>query len=171
MRIHVQSLPLEQDHPVHFHIPSSTMVDDNPNHKDITPLFMTPVECDVVLRKMPGDEVFMTFEAKTVIEPICDRCTVSFQVPFKVQSSLLCRPLTRDPTLAEEEDEGLVLFTKQEIFLDKIIREQIFLALPIQNVCDEECQGLCPGCGENLNDGEHECSKRPKFVEHKAKVL
>lgn len=171
MRIHVQSLPLNQDHIVDFQMHPSTLVDPNPEHPDTAPLFLAPVDCHVVLRRMGVGEVLMTFSAKTILEPICDRCTVAFQIPFEIQSSILCRPLTQNPTEEEEDDEGLIFFTKQELFLDVIIREQIFLALPMKSLCDPNCQGLCPACGENLNDGEHDCMKRTKFIEHKAKVL
>jgi uncharacterized metal-binding protein YceD (DUF177 family) len=172
MRVHVQGLPLNKDFEAQFQMPAATMVDDNPDHPDVVPVFVVPVDCNVTLKKMSPDEVLMTFEAKTYIEPMCDRCTVSYQTPFVIQGTLLCRPLTQNPTEEEVDDEGLVFFTKQELFLDKIIREQIFLNLPIQNVCDQNCKGLCSGCGENLNDEEvHECMKKPKFIEHKAKVL
>jgi len=171
MRIHVQSLPLNQDFSVDFQMHPSTLVDPKPEHKDTAPLFLAPVDCHVVLKRMGVDEVLMTFSAKTILEPICDRCAVTFQIPFEVNASILCRPLTHNPTEEEEEDEGLIFFTKQELLLDNIIREQIFLALPMTHVCDQNCQGLCPGCGENLNDGEHECMKKAKFVEYKAKVL
>lgn len=172
MRVHVQGLPLNQDFKVNFQIPASTMVDDNPDHPDNVPLFALPVNCDVTLRKMTVDEVLMTFSAKTYLEPICDRCAVSFQAPFEVNASILCRALTQDPAQEEEDDEGLVFYTKQELLLDKIIREQIFLTLPMQYVCDPNCRGLCSSCGENLNDeAEHECLKSVKFIEHKAKVL
>lgn len=172
MRIHVQGLPLDQDFKVNFQMHPTTLVDPNPDHPDTGPLFLVPVDCQVTLRKMGGDEVLMTFLAKTYLEPVCDRCAVSFQIPLEVEASILCRPLTRNPTEEEDEDEGLVFYTKQELFLDKIIREQIFLTLPMQYVCDQNCKGLCSACGENLNDeDEHECMKRPKFIEHKAKVL
>lgn len=170
MRIHVQGLPFNQDFSTEFQIPTSAFIEEHPDHPDSEPHFLTPVDCKVTLRKMSVDEILMTFTAKSLIEPICDRCTEPYQWPFEIQSSLLCKPLTRDPVEMEEEDEGLIYFTKQELHLDQIIREQIFLALPMQYTCDENCQGLCPGCGANLNDGDHDC-KRAKFIEHKAKVL
>ncbi|MCC7460452.1 MAG: DUF177 domain-containing protein [Proteobacteria bacterium] len=172
MRIQVQGLPLNKDFEVNFQIPPSTMVDDNPEHPDTVPIFVIPVDCHVTLKKMSPDEVFMKFTAKTYVEPICDRCAVSFQAPFEIESALLCRPITQSSTEEEEEDEGLVFYTKQELFLDKIIREQIFLNLPMQRLCDQNCKGLCSSCGQNLNDEEqHECLKKPKFLEYKAKVL
>lgn len=170
MRVHVQGLPLNQDFSTQFQIPKSAFLDENPEHQEPEPIFLTPVDCKVTLRKMSVAEILMTFSASALIEPICDRCTEPYQLPFTVESSLLCKPLTQNPTEMEEEDEGLIFFTKQELNLDQIIREQIFLALPMQYICDENCQGLCPGCGDNLNDGDHEC-KRAKFIEHKAKVL
>ncbi|MEZ4846916.1 MAG: DUF177 domain-containing protein [Bdellovibrionota bacterium] len=147
MRVHVQGLPLNKDFNVQFQIPPSTMVDNNPEHPDTVPIFVIPVDCNVTLKKMSPDEVFMTFTAKTYVEPMCDRCAVSFQTPFEIESALLCRPLTQNPTEEEEEDEGLIFYTKQELLLDKIIREQIFLNLPMQHVCDQNCKGLALAVG------------------------
>lgn len=49
----------------------------------------------------------------------------------------------------EALDEALV--TDNEIDLADVTREQILLALPAQVFCKEDCQGLCPKCGENRN--------------------
>lgn len=171
MRIHVLSLPLNKDFSVDFQMHPSTLIDSNSEHPDTSHIFLAPVDCHVTLKRMGVEEVLMTFSVKTILEPICDRCAVTYQTPFEINSSILCRPLTHSSVEEEEEDEGLVFFSKQELLLDNIIREQIFLSLPMTHLCDPNCQGLCSNCGENLNDGEHECMKRPKFTEHKAKVL
>jgi len=37
------------------------------------------------------------------------------------------------------------------IDLREVVREQILLDLPVQIFCSEDCKGLCPKCGGNLN--------------------
>ncbi|AGB41370.1 putative metal-binding protein, possibly nucleic-acid binding protein [Halobacteroides halobius DSM 5150] len=44
-----------------------------------------------------------------------------------------------------------------ELDLSNSLEEYIRLSLPMQVVCDEDCAGLCPSCGINLNDDECEC--------------
>ena len=47
------------------------------------------------------------------------------------------------------------------IDLDDVIREQVYLSLPIKRLCRETCSGLCPSCGLNLNKEQCQCGKRP----------
>ena len=42
------------------------------------------------------------------------------------------------------------------------IREEILLSIPERFKCSEDCKGLCPGCGANLNDEPCRCSRRKK---------
>lgn len=43
-------------------------------------------------------------------------------------------------------------FDGKTIDLDPIVREQVLLALPVTVLCREDCKGLCPTCGQDLND-------------------
>ena len=42
-----------------------------------------------------------------------------------------------------------------------MLREQVILAAPIQSLCHETCAGLCPRCGQNLNEGRCACASEP----------
>ena len=46
------------------------------------------------------------------------------------------------------------------IDLDEIVREQILLALPTRQLCAEDCKGLCPSCGANLNEKACGCEQQ-----------
>ncbi|MDH4121929.1 MAG: DUF177 domain-containing protein [Deltaproteobacteria bacterium] len=50
-----------------------------------------------------------------------------------------------------------VFFSGDTVDLDLLVEEQILLALPPQRHCREDCQGLCPRCGHNLNEGPCGC--------------
>ena len=41
--------------------------------------------------------------------------------------------------------------------LEAIIREQIILMVPLKPLCREDCRGLCPNCGANLNLESCDC--------------
>ena len=43
--------------------------------------------------------------------------------------------------------------------LDPLVTEDIFLSLPTKILCSEDCKGLCPKCGVNLNLGKCSCKK------------
>ena len=57
---------------------------------------------------------------------------------------------------------GVGDFSLQEVIetvvdLDDLLRQQLYLSLPVKNLCAEECRGLCPGCGANLNQADCTC--------------
>ena len=55
------------------------------------------------------------------------------------------------PDLDEEPFDGHTLN------LEPTLREQILLALPLDALCGESCRGLCPNCGQNLNEATCDC--------------
>ncbi len=59
-----------------------------------------------------------------------------------------------DPRDAEEE-----VYRGKVIDLDPLLREQLLLSLPTYPVCREDCKGLCPVCGVNLNERECGCDR------------
>lgn len=59
-----------------------------------------------------------------------------------------------EPALADEE-----MYAGKTIDLGLALREQVLLALPPSPLCKEDCKGLCPKCGKDLNDGECGCDR------------
>ncbi|HYU46996.1 MAG TPA: DUF177 domain-containing protein, partial [Terriglobales bacterium] len=48
----------------------------------------------------------------------------------------------------------------ESLLLEDALREQVLLALPLKMVCREDCKGLCPHCGKNLNESQCSCAER-----------
>lgn len=59
-----------------------------------------------------------------------------------------------DPETADEE-----AYAGKEIDLQPAVREQILLSVPASPLCREDCKGLCPTCGKDLNEGECGCDR------------
>jgi uncharacterized protein len=55
-------------------------------------------------------------------------------------------------------ESGLILPENGKLDLAPIVRDEMLLAFPINPLCRPDCKGLCPICGENLNEvtGQHE---------------
>ena len=69
-----------------------------------------------------------------------------------------------------EEDMSVDFIMGDEIDLDEVVREQIYFSLPMKSLCREDCRGLCPVCGINLNKEECKCRREighPGFSELK----
>jgi uncharacterized protein len=105
----------------------------------------------------------------------CGRCLapVTLAVPVEFELSLVPEDEPTAPSgEGRERDQGPVggSFRAEEadeeryhgkvIDLAPILREQILLSLPAYPVCRESCKGLCPVCGQNLNERECGCDRR-----------
>jgi uncharacterized protein len=97
----------------------------------------------------------------TQLEIACARCLEA--VPYDVDRSfeLLFRPqlvnVGPDEAEMQDKDAEIAFYEGDGVELEDILREQILLAVPIKIVCRDECKGMCPQCGKNLNTGECHC--------------
>ena len=92
----------------------------------------------------------------------CDRCLGPARFPLDGNLDLFYRPMSfiaKEEEIEIDEGEAEIGFYEGEgIELADILREQILLALPMQRVCREDCQGICPQCGKNRNEGGCQCA-------------
>ncbi len=87
----------------------------------------------------------------------CRRCLDPVETPMNEELSLLF--LTPGETPEEGEDEVREVPREEtELVLDRVIREELLLIHWPYAVCREDCRGLCPRCGINLNEDSCQCS-------------
>jgi uncharacterized protein len=93
----------------------------------------------------------------------CDRCLEPFyddlSSDFRLFLSLPPSDAEKSDLELSEEDMSLDFIVGGEIDLDEIVREQIYFSLPMKSLCREDCSGLCPLCGANLNKEECKCRR------------
>ncbi|MDK2867256.1 MAG: hypothetical protein PWP38_1571 [Clostridiales bacterium] len=75
----------------------------------------------------------------------CDRCLTEVNLNFN-------RIAERELTVDETEDDSVIVINHQ-VDLMPVLEEEILLNKPLQILCSEDCAGLCPKCGKNLNNG------------------
>lgn len=73
------------------------------------------------------------------------------------------------PVEPEEEEDELYWYQGDHLDLVPMLREQVILAAPMQPICREACLGLCPQCGQNLN--ERRCGCPPAQAPSPFRVL
>ena len=104
---------------------------------------------------------------ETRIRLSCSRCLKPFEMPLSARFALTYTQQMPESTETEDE-EGLELsademrmiaFQGDEVDLREAIQDQIVMTLPLQPLCREDCKGLCPQCGADLNDGECGCQR------------
>ena len=107
--------------------------------------------------------LMMEGQVRTTIHGICDRCAGSFdrEVTFPIDVVLVTELANE-----ENEDEWVFPLEGDSADLDDIVRTVFVLNLDSKLLCKEDCKGLCPKCGKNLNDGPCNCQKEldPRFA-------
>jgi uncharacterized protein len=88
----------------------------------------------------------------------CRRCLTPVAVDVQAEvGALFCH----DPEALDDPDCYVLAANATAIDLAPAIREELILAIPAYVVCREECRGLCPQCGRDLNTGACGCTPPP----------
>ncbi len=99
---------------------------------------------------------------KTQIAVECDRCLKPVLFPVNTNFSIeyISEQDYKESAAAEltEKEMSLSVFDGETIDVDDIVREQIMLAVPARLLCGNDCKGICPTCGVDLNVHVCECS-------------
>ncbi len=92
----------------------------------------------------------------SVIEP-CDRCLKPYQEKHHTRLNIV---LTSDNELLSEKNVDVIWFPESEDFIDigPILHDLVLLEEPIKRLCKESCKGLCPNCGQDLNQKICDCT-------------
>ena len=117
--------------------------------------FMT----NVVLSKF-DNQIILDAETGITANLICDRCANEFQSVIKSNfRNVYLFSVNIKDSEGEKEDVVFIHPDTDKIDLDKDIRDYAVLAVPMKNLCSEDCKGLCPKCGKNLNEGLCDCNE------------
>ena len=96
-------------------------------------------------RTRQGILVKADFKAHIAVE--CVRCLENFIQPLQ---TLFDELFSFDKSPVSES--GLILPEDSNIDLSPLLREYLMLEIPFSPICRVDCNGLCPTCGENLNE-------------------
>jgi uncharacterized protein len=109
----------------------------------------------------------------------CVRCLKEYEDPlaFSVRAAFIPepKPASRHPKRidprkgraevveveSEEESDDQYHYQGNQLELAPMLREHVILSAPMQPLCSDDCLGLCPQCGQNLNEGSCQCPGEP----------
>ena len=95
---------------------------------------------------MAGQDLVVRGEASVQVKAECARCLRD--VARTLCAKEIC--IVRENVPAREVD------------ITSDIREELLLTMPSRFLCSEDCKGLCPGCGANLNEAKCACGRKKK---------
>jgi uncharacterized protein len=113
---------------------------------------LTPVILDVA-RTVAGYALRLRFES--TLDGPCVRCLESAGVTVDVDDRQIDQP-------GDDEDLSSEYLQGDELDVHAWARDALALALPAQIVCRDDCLGLCPVCGEDLNRAAPDHAHEPE---------
>jgi uncharacterized protein len=163
LKVRVDELP-DSGRVIHFHETDawfSSRMSSLEDAREIT--LIRPVEVDMEL--VPAiEQIKLSGHLRATVRLACSRCLQDLDLELDEAITLVfLRPLPADTP--EEiglrpEDLDMEFYDGETIDIGLIVIEQIFLALPQRPLCQPHCQGLCSGCGADLNLESCGCEKR-----------
>ncbi|PID41228.1 MAG: hypothetical protein CR981_04145 [Proteobacteria bacterium] len=123
-----------------------------------------PVSGCVTARRRDDSEVLLTGVLQTAVVARCDRCGKKMRLKVDQDFSYTCVAGEESFAPHEEielrEEEYDRIYCKDSVIdIGAILREQVFLAMPVGIVCRSDCKGLCFVCGIDLNEGRCTCER------------
>lgn len=122
-------------------------------------VFCGPVKVTGEIVNMDG-YIRLTAEALAEYDAKCARCLkpVHGKMDVSLERTLVGQgELVNTP---EEEADDYLEIIDGELDIEPCIAEELVMALPSRSLCSEDCKGLCPKCGKDLNEGECHCETK-----------
>jgi uncharacterized protein len=115
-----------------------------------------------------GQEVLCKSGLETRLSVKCTRCLSDFSFVLKRQLKVHFTPRVKNNKPAHEielteQDVEQEFYEEGRINLSSPARDLILLSLPQVILCRQDCAGLCPECGLNLNESKCICIKKGSY--------
>ena len=98
------------------------------------------------------DEAYVSGKITYGIDASCSRCLAPTTKFFEIEFD---EKFVSEQALRADED--CLIYKKDKIELIPTVNELIMTDMPYAVYCKDDCRGLCPNCGKNLNDGACGC--------------
>lgn len=159
MRVNVAAVRRTRGGEETFHISATP---EPFTYQGATVEFERPAEMDVTVRNgARGLEAHV--EADLEARLVCDRCLTAYRWPLHVAYDEVYVPAEQAAAAkAGEGGDGEIrraTYAGDVLELEEGLRQSVIMALPMKKLCREDCRGLCPRCGQNLNEGQCGCGE------------
>jgi uncharacterized protein len=170
MKLNVEDLQ-ERELELSFEVPPESFPSLDEISAEGSCRFIDPVFISLHARRV-REMIVVDGRFQTRVRFMCSRCLAEFEDALSGNFTLTYtrRSDPEEPPSElelEAEEIGIVPFEGNEIDLRDGIQEEIVMSIPMQPHCSEDCRGLCPQCGADLNLGSCGCQTvkgHPKFA-------
>jgi uncharacterized protein len=80
---------------------------------------------------------------------------------MKVEEEFATAETAPDVLTIDREEPETSAIANYVLDVSELVRQQLAVNLPMAQLCREDCRGICPECGQNLNLGPCGCAKQP----------
>lgn len=128
----------------------------DPSRLELGDTFTSPVSVNVKLDKS-STQIFLKGEIASNGNFMCDRCLIDFTSEFRTSFNIVFMYEARG--LKEDRTNDIQILSHETNYIDiaEDVRQYLLLAIPIKILCSENCRGLCPSCGIDLNENQCKC--------------
>ncbi len=114
-----------------------------------------------------GGSIILRLHIAAVLSANCARCgkEVEQELTFDCEERLE-KGVPGQENENESDDPDIIYFSGYSIELDELVYRNVFMNFPTKILCQEDCKGLCPNCGQDLNEGSCGCDRQttdPRF--------
>ncbi len=135
-------------------------IDTNQFNSDELKFFKNTAKCELSAERS-SNGYHISGIIKIPFKQTCDKCLSNFH---DLRTAELNFWLTDYDELLQDDSDDVFHFSEDdnEIDLNPLIQEFIFLEKPMKSICSKDCKGLCLNCGTNLNERNCGCSIESK---------
>ena len=110
------------------------------------------------LANVDNKKLKISGDTDVVLVLSCDRCLKEVPMTFDLRIE---RELSiSDGQVVSEDAEEIPFLDETELDVDRLIYDEILVNWPTKVLCQEDCKGLCPVCGQNLNERDCGCDRQ-----------
>ncbi len=118
-----------------------------------------------------GEGISARGRARATVVLDCSRCLRPHNVPLDITVDEICSLDQIEDWQAgpasDDEQCPVPICDGEVVDLSELVRQLLILSVPPRSLCQPDCRGLCPQCGQNLNEAQCECHQRevdPRLV-------
>lgn len=100
-----------------------------------------------------ADEARVEGNVRFTFATQCDRCLTDVPTMLDIKFERI----VTSPDAETEDEDSRQFMDGYQLDVDALVQNEILVNWPVKILCKEDCKGICPKCGQNLNTGECGC--------------